>query len=57
MESRFMDYYTFMPSDTDYRKITLLAKQITANAKTPIDKMLAIRSYFLSKDEFGQPLV
>ena len=56
LESRFMDYYTFMPHDTDYRKITTLAKQITANAKTPIDKMLAIRSYFLSKDEFGQPL-
>ncbi len=56
LESRFMNYYTFMPRDTDYRKITTLARQITADAQTPIDKMLAIRSYFLSKDEFGQPL-
>ena len=56
MESRFMSYYTFMPHDTDYNRITTLTRQITANAKTPIDKMLAIRSYFLSKDEFGQPL-
>ncbi len=56
LESRFMNYYTFMPRDTDYNKITALARQITAGAKTPIDKMLAIRSYFLSKDEFGQPL-
>ncbi len=56
LESRFMSYYTFMPRDTDYSRITTLARQITANAKTPIDKMLAIRSYFLSKDEFGQPL-
>ncbi len=56
MESQFMDYYTFMPRDTDYNRLTALARQITANAKTPIDKMLAIRSYFLSKDEFGQPL-
>ncbi len=56
MESRFMSYYTFMPHDTDYNRITKLAQQITANASTPIDKMLAIRSYFLSKDEFGQPL-
>ncbi len=45
-----------MPSNEEYKKITLLAKQITANAQTPIDKMLAIRNYFLSKDEFGQPL-
>ncbi len=56
LESRFMSYYTFMPRDTDYHKITRLAQTITANAETPIDKMLAIRNYFLSKDEFGQPL-
>ena len=56
LESRFMDYYTFMPRDTDYNRITRLAKQITVNASTPIDKMLAIRTYFLSKDEWGQPL-
>ncbi len=56
LESRFKSYYTFMPHDTDYNRITRLAQQITANAHTPIDKMLAIRNYFLSKDEFGQPL-
>jgi protein-glutamine gamma-glutamyltransferase len=56
IDKKFMDYYTFMPRDEEYEKITDLAKQITANAKTPIDKMIAIRDYFLSKDEFGQPL-
>src|SRR4051812_44014589 len=56
LDKQFYDYYTFMPHDTEYSKITALAKQITANAQTPIDKMLAIRNYFLSKDEFGQPL-
>lgn len=56
VDAKFMKYYTFMPKDEEYRKITELAKRITANAKTPIDKMLAIRSYFLSKDEFGEPM-
>ncbi len=56
VDKKFMDYYTFMPRDAEYEKITALAKQITANAKTPIDKMIAIRDYFLSKDEYGQPL-
>lgn len=55
-DQKFMKYYTFMPRDEEYKKITALAKQITANAETPIDKMIAIRDYFLSKDEFGQPL-
>lgn len=55
-DKKFMDYYTFMPRDEEYRKIAELAKKITANAPTPIDKMIAIRDYFLSKDEFGQPL-
>lgn len=56
VDKKFMDYYTYMPKDEEYQKITDLAKQITANAKTRIDKMIAIRDYFLSKDEFGQPL-
>ena len=55
-DKKFMDYYTFMPNNEDYKKITQLAKQITANAPTPIDKMIAIRDYFLSKDDFKQPL-
>jgi hypothetical protein len=55
-DAKFMKYYTFMPRNEDYKKITELAKQITTNAPTPIDKMIAIRDYYLSKDEFGQPL-
>ncbi len=56
VDKKFRDYYTFMPSNTDYDSLRTLAKQITANAKTPVDKMIAIRDYFLSKDEFDQPL-
>ena len=56
VDKTFFNYYTFMPKDEDYKRIGELAKQIIADAKTPIDKMVAIRSYFLGKDEFGQPL-
>ena len=56
VDKAFMDYYTFMPRDEEYNRITELAKSITKDATTPVDKMVAIRNYFTSKDEFGQPL-
>ncbi len=43
-------YYTFMPHDEKFNRIGELARKVTANAKTPVDKILAIRDYFLSKD-------
>ncbi len=55
-DKNFMDYYTFMPKDEEYKKISALTKKITENASAPIDKIIAIRDYFLSKDEFNQPL-
>ena len=56
VDKTFMNYYTKMPRDAKFQKITQLAQKITANAKTPVDKVLAIRDYFLSKDENGEPL-
>lgn len=56
LDRKFYNYYTFMPKDKEYDKIRDLAAQIGATAKTPADKMLAIRSYFLSKDADGVPL-
>ncbi len=56
MDKKFMDYYTFMPKDEDYNRIRELAQRITKDAKTPVDKMIAIRDHFTSKDEFDQPL-
>ena len=56
IDKKFMDYYTFMPRNEEYNRITDLAKEITKNAKTPVDKMIAIRDHFTGKDEFGQPL-
>src|SRR5690606_10725482 len=56
IDSTFMNYYTYMPSDAKFRKISELAKNVTRDATTPVDKILAIRDYFLSKDENGEPL-
>lgn len=49
----FMEYYTDMPQDEKFVKISELAHEITKDAKTPVDKVLAIRDYFLAKDENG----
>lgn len=56
LDKKFIDYYTFMPRNQEYNRIRDLAAQITKNAKTPVDKMIAIRNYFTGKDQFGQPL-
>lgn len=55
-DKRFMAYYTYMPSDAKFRSISDLAHQVTAKATTPVDKVIAIRDWFLSKDPSGQPL-
>lgn len=56
MDKDFMRYYTFMPGDAKFNNISQLAHKVTANASTPVDKILAIRDWFLSKDETGEPL-
>ncbi|GAA4456376.1 transglutaminase-like domain-containing protein [Rurimicrobium arvi] len=56
VDRQFLTYYTQMPRDAKFARITELTRRITANAKTPVDKVLAIRDYFLSKDEDGKQL-
>ncbi len=56
VDSAFMAYYTDMPDDTKFNVISALADSITRDAKTAVDKVIAIRDYFLSKDENGDPL-
>jgi protein-glutamine gamma-glutamyltransferase len=56
VDSTFLHYYTLMPHGEDYDSIRALAKRITQGTNNAMDKMLAVRDYFLSKDEFGQPL-
>lgn len=56
LDTAFMNYYTFIPKGDNFDSVRALAKEITKNATTPIDKIIAIRDYFLSTDETGQPL-
>nr|MCU0334200.1 hypothetical protein [Chitinophagaceae bacterium] len=53
----FMQYYTYMPTGADYDSIRALTASLVAaaGAKTNIDKVLAVRDYFLKKDENGEP--
>ncbi|MDA3614766.1 transglutaminase-like domain-containing protein [Polluticaenibacter yanchengensis] len=53
----FLDYYTFMPAGAEYDSISNLAKQIVqkADARTVVDKTIAIKDYFLAKDEDNLP--
>ncbi len=55
VEEEYLNYYTKMPTGGVYDKIGNLAEELTRDAKTPIDKVLALRDYFLSKDENGEP--
>ncbi|MES2704410.1 MAG: transglutaminase-like domain-containing protein [Bacteroidota bacterium] len=56
VDPKFMKYYTDMPTNPKFGSIGTLAHKITDTAKTPVDKVLAIRNYFLSKDENGDRL-
>jgi len=53
---KLMQYYTSMPKMERFQQVADLAKKITAGKTTNVDKVLAIRDYFLSKDENGKPL-
>jgi len=56
VDARFMRYYTYMPSDPKWGGITALAREVTAGKTLPVDKVLAIRDWFLSTDPAtGQP--
>lgn len=53
---KLMQYYTSLPKMERFQQVADLAKKITAGKTTNVDKVLAIRDYFLSKDENGKPL-
>lgn len=56
VDKEFLTYYTYMPSDEKFSKISALAKKISDSAEVPLDKVLAIRDYFLKKDENGKQI-
>jgi transglutaminase-like putative cysteine protease len=56
VDSAYYAYYTYLPQGTLFDSIRNLAIQVTAKAKTPVEKVVAIRDYFLQKKSDGTPL-
>ncbi len=56
VDTAFYNYYTKSPKGIVFDSIANLAKTLIGNKKLPVDKVLAIRDYFLSKDDKGRPL-
>ncbi len=53
----FMQYYTQMPAGPAFDSIRMLARSITGTdtALTPVDRVIAIRDFFLATDSSGNP--
>jgi transglutaminase-like putative cysteine protease len=58
VDTAFVDYYTQYPANPDYDTLKSLAQSIVnaAEATTPIDKILAVRDYFMQSDESGNQI-
>ena len=52
----FYDYYTKMPTGSYFDSIQSLAKEITIHSETVADKLLAVRDFFIAKDDYGEPV-
>jgi transglutaminase-like putative cysteine protease len=50
----FLEYYTKLPRGPLYDSIRDISRRITTNAKSPIDKVVAVQDYFLQRDENGK---
>jgi len=56
LDSTFYAYYTDFPSSTKYEEVRKLAQDITADKVLPVDKVLAIRDFFLARDQNGKKI-
>jgi hypothetical protein len=58
IDTAFINYYTKYPDNPAYDTVKYIAQTIIdeAKAKTPIDKILAVRDYFMKSDESGNAL-
>lgn len=56
VDSTYYAYYTQLPKGSLFDSIRNLAIRVTATAKTPADKVIAIRDYFLQTKADGSPL-
>ncbi|MDR2126228.1 MAG: hypothetical protein LBP63_05305 [Prevotellaceae bacterium] len=52
----FYSYYTNLPNNDFIDSLKNLTAEITADAQTPADKILAVRDYFFAVDEYGEPV-
>jgi hypothetical protein len=50
----FFRYYTFFPTNGQYRPIKALADKLAEGKSTTIDKVLAVRDHFLERNEIGK---
>jgi hypothetical protein len=58
VDTAFINYYTQYPANPTYDTIKRLAQTIVdkAQANTPIDKILAVRDYFMRADDAGNAI-
>ncbi len=54
VDKAFMDYYTQMPSGGIYDSIARLAQSLVPRDAAPVDKVLAVRDFFLQRNENGK---
>ncbi|MBS1681974.1 MAG: transglutaminase domain-containing protein [Bacteroidetes bacterium] len=54
VDKEFFDYYTQYPTGTIYDSIAKLALRLTATSSKPVDKVLAVRDFFLKRNENGK---
>jgi hypothetical protein len=51
---KFVEYYTEIPTGGIYDSIAALARGLVANEARPVDKVLAVRDFFLQRNENGK---
>lgn len=54
IDNEFVDYYTKMPSGGIYDSISKLALSLSLKSSKPVDKVLAVRDFFLKRNENGK---
>jgi protein-glutamine gamma-glutamyltransferase len=54
VDKKFMDYYTALPHGGIYDSIAKLAGSLAPKESAPVDKVLAVRDFFLKRNENGK---
>lgn len=54
LDQEFFDYYTKMPTGGIYDSISKLALNLTSKGSKPVDKVIAVRDFFLKRNENGK---